>query len=72
MARMTSPPKVVVPMDGLRTGHFRHPMEPSIAVISISNIPAQGTCARNELIRLERYPPEMMQGLSTAISGGQS
>ena len=37
--------KGVVPMDGLRTGHFRHPMESSIAVISISNIPAQGTAA---------------------------
>ena len=44
MARMTSPARGVVPMDGLRTGHFRHPMESSIAVIFISNIPAQGTC----------------------------
>ena len=45
MARVTRPPKEVVPMDGLRTGHCRHPMGSNTAGTSTSNIPAKGTAA---------------------------
>ena len=45
MARVTRPPKEVVPMDGLRTGHCRHPIGSNIAGTSTSNIPAKGTVA---------------------------